>query len=358
MPTWSHSCSIHLQGNPDSTDSPAMVSINCWAFGGNVKERRFNCSGDHDAGLTAWVGRNLFDHIAGHQPPVCGVKLQLRSAGTLDGAALGAEDWGITFQSVPHLRLVDSLVADLPLSPVGPLVQCRGCGHLTVENVRVERLRGRPVLAALPDPTHGAGVATAAASSPQRRPDYGIYGPLHASGLVGAHLTGFVCLGVEQSHGWACVLLQYKQHPSGSKGGSSSSGGGGSGASAWKPGPGASSKAFNGTFLTIMDSTFLGNAVVWRAPTNQSLGGVEQLDGGGGAVVVDADVPAAGEDGGTAGALHALDVLDAVRWSAEGNAGGWGAALTVLDVHVVRCHGGDPWCTATGRRLCVAGTRC
>ena len=186
----------------------------------------------------------------------------------------GAEDWGLDLLpldtpapppdagdsggdtsssggGVPHLRLVDSAVAGVPLSSVAPLLQCLGCARrLSVSNL---------TLVALEPPLGGGsssssssggdgGAAVVDAGSPPgidsgTPPSGGIGGDGSTSAVVGyygaarfagaggvqglqsALLEGVSCSGVRGAQGWACVLLQVAASASNSNSNNGSSSG-------------------------------------------------------------------------------------------------------------------------------------
>ncbi|KXZ48022.1 hypothetical protein GPECTOR_31g386 [Gonium pectorale] len=112
------------------------------------------------------------------------------------GAASSGEHWGIAFSGV-NLTLVDSVVEDLPLSPYGPLLWCRGCQVVRLVNTTLRGL-GTPPASLLPAAATATGSGGAVA----------VHGPLAASGVRTAVLRDLTCRNVSGAHGWACVLLE------------------------------------------------------------------------------------------------------------------------------------------------------
>ncbi len=350
--------------------------------------------------LTVWVGAALYEALSsdasprgtgGPQPSTCGVELRLRPSNTSssnnsnsrsgsspasdaprddaspppptgfegsfatappgsdssggggdspDDPTTSIPDWGVTFLGVPHLRLVDSVLADLPLSAAGPLLQCVACQHLTITNLTMQRLSGPPLQQAGRTP---------------------VYGALAASGVRDVVASQVECSGVTLAHGWACMLLQY-----GDTRGNSSWGGGGAGG-----GGGESSFVLDG-------GTFVGNSVVLAGPGAEGPRGL-----GLGALVLGAEAVAPPD--GSAGSATSAPAEEATSSGftgagdtppsegpqsppgagpasstgpspprpllsrvelrgvvAEGNSGGSGAVLAVLDADVVRT-GGAMW---------------
>ncbi|KAG2493238.1 hypothetical protein HYH03_008654 [Edaphochlamys debaryana] len=120
-------------------------------------------------------------------------------------------DWGITFRNVTHLRLVNSAIANLRLSTGGPLLQCINCPYLTFENVTLSALSGFPADQYAASAFYVNGSAWGQPSLLYEATPYPqdtVFGPLHASNVTSAQLTGFTCADVQASHGWACLLLQ------------------------------------------------------------------------------------------------------------------------------------------------------
>ncbi|PNH04463.1 hypothetical protein TSOC_009381 [Tetrabaena socialis] len=118
-----------------------------------------------------------------------------------------ADDWGLDLVGVPRLQLVDSVVRGLPLSSVGPLLQCLGCGRLTVSNLTLQDLA--PPLAT---------GSTGGGSGADGGSDFGggtegpvWYGAARFSSLTSATLDGVRCSNVTGSQGWACLLLQLRR---------------------------------------------------------------------------------------------------------------------------------------------------
>ncbi len=110
-----------------------------------------------------------------------------------------AGDWRVVLVCGPgvnHLQLADSSISDLPLSPLGPVLQLVGCGAVSLTNVTLTRL---------------AAAAAAEGTSPASLP---VYGAVHAAGLrQGALVRDSECSHVEGAHIWACLLLSFADDP-------------------------------------------------------------------------------------------------------------------------------------------------
>ncbi|PNH10230.1 putative outer membrane protein pmp20 [Tetrabaena socialis] len=185
---------------------------------------------------------------------------------------LAAEDWGITFVGVPHLRLINTEVSNLPLSSVGPLLQCSSCPYVSIVNVTIAKLAGTPV------PDDGG------------PPSSLVYGALHATGLVGANVMGLECSDVHNGHGWACLLLAY------------------------------SSTGLAAQQLQLVGSSFTNNSVVWPGLNGSAV----SIDGnayGLGAIVVQSLASASTAEG---------LIVSVVNSTSSGNIGGCGASLAVI----------------------------
>ncbi|KAG2486976.1 hypothetical protein HYH03_014349 [Edaphochlamys debaryana] len=113
-----------------------------------------------------------------------GVRLSRRESvanSSSDGGG-GSPDWGLTIVGVPRLRLVNSVISDLPLSPAGPLLEVLGCDELSLQNVVLSRLVARP--------------------------PWGAFGAVRVAGsLRRAAVQGMRCHDVWGARGWACLLL-------------------------------------------------------------------------------------------------------------------------------------------------------
>lgn len=327
--SWSHTCRVVLQGDPEDGRALLRASIHCWT----PDSSSVNCSDFTTARfpelsqtanvtsgqLTAFAGYHLYDaltvRMASEESSFCGVHLWQPSTGAgLSGPSddtthpsphSGEPDWGVTFSGVPHLRLIDSVLTDLPLSTVAALLQCEGCERLSIHNLTLQRLRA---------PWLGE-----AADAGQQ-----VYGALAASGLRSVAASGVNCTGVTGAHGWACMLLEYKRETS------------------------SADMGKDGSFL-LEDSKFVGSAVV------QGMHGLEGAGGYGfGAVVLateregDTDQQRAAGHRRPPGAFGApsapptpglrplLSRVELHHVTALNNRGGSGAVLAMVDMDVVR----------------------
>lgn len=214
----------------------------------------------------------------------------------------GPPDWGLTLYSVTDLLLLHTTVADMPLSAGGPLLQCRGCGRVTLRNVTIARLRPPP-----PE-QQGGGNSNSAFDLET------LHGPVGLSGITGpAVLDGVLCEDVTDASGWACVYVLFS------------------------PGAEGQQQAPAAARLEIRDSTFQRNSVTRFSRGGGSLSFTNGATAGSGAVAVDS----------TDSSLEA--VVYVTNSTLQGNAGGTGSALMVFNVGPVR------GCALVGRGLAVSG---
>lgn len=92
----------------------------------------------------------------------------------------GLPYWGMTFFNTSALLLVDSVIADVTMDSVRPLIRCVSCTFVTLSNVTVRGLQ--------PSPRGASGIFQS--------------GPLHA-----AYLRRFHCQDVYGSDMFSCVSL-------------------------------------------------------------------------------------------------------------------------------------------------------
>ncbi len=432
-PAVPHTCRVVLQGAAPSTITPGdgkgtaaaagvRSLLHCWDQDSRecpkaeLAQQQGQPQGTADtqsqqAKLTAWVGAALYNALKAPtdvthgtvaeddwpQLSVCGVELRLRTQHTADNsthlpaspsphgntpmvidpsAPGGLDDWGVTLRGVPHLVLVDSVLTHLPLSSIGPLLQCDGCERLTVRNLTMQHLWG---------PGQGGGGGEGGSAPPEAvaappdpnaaAPPGPVYGAFGASGLRHVEAYQVHCSNVKKAHGWACMLLQYARV---------GEGGGGSASSLDEEANGGEGgESGSGSFL-LDGGTFINNTVVRAGPV-KGVEGLGQL--GYGAVVLGADegaplapgphappgappaaagglqqppaAPSPGSDASTG--MPSVDGLEAPpgasvdapalpaaadprtplgrvelrRVAVEGNSGGSGAVLAVVDLAVV-----------------------
>ncbi|PNH06575.1 hypothetical protein TSOC_007015 [Tetrabaena socialis] len=135
------------------------------------------------------------------------------SGGGSDGSSAplhrvaAADDWGLDLVGVPRLQLVDSVVRGLPLSSVGPLLQCLGCGRLAVSNLTLQDLAPPPAISSGDGGTGADG--SDGFGGGDEAPVW--YGAARFSNLTSATLDGVRCSNVTGSQGWACMLLQLQR---------------------------------------------------------------------------------------------------------------------------------------------------
>ncbi|KAG2486979.1 hypothetical protein HYH03_014352 [Edaphochlamys debaryana] len=315
------SCSVSLVGQPGGSTGPNTTAaagpptafgIACWSEaedGGSL-----NSSVDVRLGaeLYTWLnssktGGGGGGGGGGAAAQLSGVRVSQREpvANTSDGG--GTPDWGLTIVGISRLRLVNSVLSDLPLSPAGPLLEVLGCKELSLQNVALSRLTGQAP---------------------------GAFGAVRAAGsLRRAAVQGLRCHDVWGASGWACLLLSADGTGGSSEGGNT-----------------ADTAGTSDLDVSITDSAFSGSTVVGPAEAfgaacsmPSSVGG--QMNLGFGAVLVQPggrslrtalhDTILRGNAGGCGGALALAGplgqvLLDLDASAAEGNNATWGGALAVL----------------------------
>ncbi len=199
--TWvapSHSCAIIMTGSsspgvPPSAAAPPRLTLMC--SGGVGLEVRLSPWLDSARSRSTGSAPGPNQGPASTAPDVLvqGVAVsddQLRRP----NSSTNGQDWRVVLlcgPGVSHLLLHSSVLADLPLSTEGPLLQLVSCGTLSLSNVTLARLTGSP------------------GASPDALP---VYGAVHARGLrQGALLDGMECSGVAGAHTWACFLLGFEE---------------------------------------------------------------------------------------------------------------------------------------------------
>ncbi|KAG2448430.1 hypothetical protein HYH02_006322 [Chlamydomonas schloesseri] len=229
--------------------------------------------------------------------------------------------WGVAFMGLASVTLKDVVLEGLPLSTAAPLVECRGCGSLTLDGLRISGLQppaadggggelygggsggtamasGGPLQQEPPGDTGRAvGDATqqapfAAAAADAGSP--GVHGAIAASGLAWAAVRNTQCSNVTGATWFACLSLEFgSATPSGV----------------------TEAYAASGT-LTIERSSFIGNTVVGDVAED-----APSLEANGlpvtGAVSVNST---------QAGALRSVVIRDSAF---EGNTGRVGAAIRI-----------------------------
>ncbi|KAG2486975.1 hypothetical protein HYH03_014348 [Edaphochlamys debaryana] len=209
---------------------PTAFGIACWSEaedGGSL-----NSSVDVRLGaeLNTWLnssstGGGGGGGGGGPAAHLTGVRLSQREpvANSSSDGGGGSPDWGLTIVGLPRLRLVNSVISDLPLSPAGPLLEVLGCEELSLQNVTLSGLT---------------------AQAP------GAFGAVRAAGsLRRAAVHGMRCHDVRGASGWACLLLSAEGTSGSSEGGNTADSAG-------------SAAAFD---VSITDSSFSGNTVVGPA---------------------------------------------------------------------------------------------
>ncbi|KAG2498218.1 hypothetical protein HYH03_003969 [Edaphochlamys debaryana] len=350
-PEWSHTCSLTLVGS--STGLP--YRLHCWASASSGEPGSPQSS--LAASVSVSLGGALAAAAADGNVDLTGVSV-LEDGRASSAAALAAdpplEDWGITFWSVPHLRILDSMVSDLPLSTPAALLHFVGCSYVTFDNVTLERLAGFPVaeasdadydysympppaaevfssppayggpLGSPPPPAYGGprsppgeeggatappeGADSASLPPPAAPSDEGASPPLveqqqllplvtsgaiHVEGCLGVAFLNSRCSDVSDAYGWACLYIQTSS-------------------------PQEAESSAQPTSLRITNSTFKGNQVSGAGVDALSACTTPDAYGGYGAVLLaavrDADVSVtdsafANNTGGCGSALAAVGGL-------------------------------------------------
>ncbi len=322
-PEPSHSCTaimtgIGSPGVPPSAAGPLRLTLTC--SGGVGLTVRLSPWLDSARNRSSSSSSNSIpDNLPGPDgshastPPEVSVQGLTISPEPLPGSSgTGNEDWRMVLvcgPEVAHLRLHSSVLADVPLSTKGPLLQLVSCGTLSLSAVTLARL------------------SAPSGTSPDALP---AYGAVHARGLrQGALLDGVECSGVAGTHTWACFLLSFAEQEQPGTGGLA-------------PSPSPQQQAeqpLPSARVQIQNSRLTDNNVAANTsrPLNQSLLlpdvaaalsiGRGCLGGSYGAVVVSsASAPTAGM------AVQRTAVVDVVvsNSTLSNNAGGCGGALAAL----------------------------
>ncbi|KXZ48003.1 hypothetical protein GPECTOR_31g367 [Gonium pectorale] len=197
----SHTCRVVLQATTTAATTTASTTvlgraaIECWM--GSVDPSTADpASLLPGAKVAVRLGKRLAAAMAAASDAVASGVTWNKTLGAAapSGPTGGYEDgdWGVDLLAVPHLLLADSVVSGLPLSRLAPLLQCLGCGRVTVRNLT------------LADLSAPADATAAPADAVDTRP----YGAARFTGLSGAELSGVSCSGVRGGRAWACLLLQ------------------------------------------------------------------------------------------------------------------------------------------------------
>ena len=242
LPSPDLECQLELTG--DCTQATCLGSSPSWS----VQSASLRCSSFFSTGTTVAVtaGRRFSSAISNtganssssSSTAVDGSEQQWNATLAFSERSSGADDWGLTFSGLRHLRLVDSVIRGVPLSSVGPLLQCQDCTAVSVANLTVQSVYGSVNAA---DPT----------AEPPRT---GLWGVLHATAVQQAHLSGFRCVDVTGATGWSCLRLQLAASSSSSSGSGSSSGSSSGSGSSWA-----------GAEVWLEDSVLANSSVVWRS---------------------------------------------------------------------------------------------
>ncbi|KXZ47948.1 hypothetical protein GPECTOR_31g310 [Gonium pectorale] len=298
--------------------------------------------------------------------------IRLPSPSALRGAQVVRRHFGIALSGVSELTVVDSMVAGLPLSPYGPLLECRSCGSLLVRNLTLRNLTS---------PLASVASASWAASGSSSSSSRYVYGVAAASGVSRAALSDFTCSGVAGASSWACLLVDYQDVVGGTAHGQAAAATApaqplefsltsaivsgnrvtapaGSGLGLWHPPPAAGGAAAN-PLLERLERAAKGSAGAIALLAQQaapSLPPSPSPPSGGAAAAASANAAGwQGEDDDATRPLLALYVSDSVLSRNSGGAGGaiFSSAPTVAAALTRSTLTGNG--ATTGGALCFAG---
>ncbi len=202
----SHTCTLFMAGGssgepPAPASALGRLSLTCTGAKGDLEVRLSPWL--HGAARSSNPTSSSGSTVPHPDVSLNGVSLSaepIRSSTTPPGEP-PAGDWRVVLvcgPGVTHLQLSDSSISDLPLSPLGPVLQLVGCGAVSLTNVTITRL---------------AASTAAEGTSPATLP---VYGAVHAAGLTqGALVRDSECSHVMGAHIWACLLLSFADDPAG-----------------------------------------------------------------------------------------------------------------------------------------------
>ncbi|KAG2498341.1 hypothetical protein HYH03_003600 [Edaphochlamys debaryana] len=189
--------------NPSQSAECRLQLVGGGPSGSPLRSALLQCSTPDGALVPVTLGKQLMDKLSSGgaettedprglvitSPFVSGIVASLReSAATNASSSLGeGVDVGVTFGPLATLNL-SANITDVPLSRTGPLVQCVGCSYFNLRDSNMAGLTGAATL-------HGL--------------SYGVYGAVHASGLLEASVQRTNCSNVTGAHGWSALLLDY-----------------------------------------------------------------------------------------------------------------------------------------------------
>ncbi|KAG2497424.1 hypothetical protein HYH03_004579 [Edaphochlamys debaryana] len=137
----------------------------------------------------------------------------LRPHLALDGATLldtpALHPWGVAFTGLDRLELRDSVLSNLPLSPLGPIVSCEACGLVDLVNVTLSSLSAPSPAPTSAGPAAAVNDTSSDLATAEAAPSGGAQGAMRLSGVRGVALRDSSCTGVTGAQGWACVLAEF-----------------------------------------------------------------------------------------------------------------------------------------------------
>ncbi|KAG2484482.1 hypothetical protein HYH03_016714 [Edaphochlamys debaryana] len=195
LPPVSHTCQVSVTGGGTggSGSDGVTASLRCWREAGTA---------EGPEAVRVEAGAELLGQLLGASSsglalsPIARPSYDVTSNSTGNatnratsggGASPNASlpDWGLTFSHVPHLRLLNSVLTDLPLSTVGPLLAFRNVTHVTWQNVTLRDLTGPPWMYGYPLPT--------------------AYGAAAVDSTQSVSVLDSTCERVVGASGWACL---------------------------------------------------------------------------------------------------------------------------------------------------------
>eukprot|EP00198_Chlamydomonas_reinhardtii_P013258 XP_001702595.1 predicted protein [Chlamydomonas reinhardtii] len=183
--------------------------------------------------------------------------------GTQGAATAGAQDvwdWGISIlgQAAESVKLQHSWISDLPLSPAGPLVECRECASVTFLNVTLQDLLGGVAQAA---DNNTSASDSSSGTLVQQQP--AAVGAVLVTGVRDVHMEGCTCQRVTGATGWGCLAVELAAEASAAAGTEGSD-----------------------YSLTLEDTRVLDNTMALLSSGGGTMSLLSDVDGATGAVVV------------------------------------------------------------------------
>ncbi|KAG2484485.1 hypothetical protein HYH03_016717 [Edaphochlamys debaryana] len=179
LPLVSHTCQLSVTGGGTggSGSDGVTASLRCWREAGTA---------EGPEAVRVEAGAELLGQLLGASSSDLALSPIARpSYNTSAAANASLPDWGLTFSHVPHLRLLNSVLTDLPLSTVGPLLAFRNVTHVTWQNVTLRDLTGPRLLYGFVPPT--------------------VYGASAVDSAQSVSVLESTCERVVEAAGWACL---------------------------------------------------------------------------------------------------------------------------------------------------------